>query len=267
MAIYDCFQYYNEDHIVDLRLNILDQYVDYFVISESTKNHQGKDKKLNFDIKKFSKFKNKIKYLVADPNQNLIKENHKYGHSLIEQHQRNFLINGLNRSKDNDLIIISDSDEIPDLRKIKLLNKNKKFFAFSQIAYCYKLNLFNRKETNWIGSRACLKKNFTTAHKLRQIKFKNYPFWRLDKINLQTIERGGWHFSYLLDVNKISEKIKSFSHSEHNIKENTDEKNIQKKLDELKHPTNNYGLEKIAIDDSFPDYIIRNANNLKDWIA
>ena len=66
MAIYDCFQYFNEDHIVELRLNILDQFVDYFVISESTKTHQGKNKKLNFDIKKFSKFEKKIIYLVAD---------------------------------------------------------------------------------------------------------------------------------------------------------------------------------------------------------
>ena len=66
MAIYDCFQYFDEDHIVDLRLNILNQYVDYFVISESTKTHQGKIKKLNFDLEKFSKFKEKIIYVVAD---------------------------------------------------------------------------------------------------------------------------------------------------------------------------------------------------------
>ena len=56
MAIYDCFQYFNENHILDLRFNILDKYVDYFVISESTKTHQGKPKNINFDIKKFQKF-------------------------------------------------------------------------------------------------------------------------------------------------------------------------------------------------------------------
>ena len=71
MAIYDCFQYFNEDHVVDLRFNILNKYVDYFVISESTKTHQGKSKKLNFDINKFSKFKNKIKYIVADFDKNV----------------------------------------------------------------------------------------------------------------------------------------------------------------------------------------------------
>ena len=66
MAIYDCFQYFNEDHIVDLRMNILDEYVDYFVISESNKTHQGKDKKINFNINNFSKFKHKIIFVVAE---------------------------------------------------------------------------------------------------------------------------------------------------------------------------------------------------------
>jgi len=66
MAIYDCFQYFDEDHILELRLNILDKYVDYFVISESTKTHQGKSKKINFDINKFKKFEHKIKFVVAD---------------------------------------------------------------------------------------------------------------------------------------------------------------------------------------------------------
>jgi len=79
MAIYDCFQYFNEDHIVDLRLNILDKYVDYFVISESTKTHQGENKKLNFDINNFPKFKKKIIYLVADVKEGSNLNNHTGG--------------------------------------------------------------------------------------------------------------------------------------------------------------------------------------------
>lgn len=265
MAIYDCFQYFNEDHIVDLRLNILDKYVDYFVISESTKTHQGKEKKLNFDIKNFYKFKDKIIYLIANPDSNLIKINHKFGHSLIEQHQRNFLINGLKKASDDDLILISDSDEIPDLEKLNLIKK--KFFAFSQKAFCYKINLLNPKENNWIGTRGCKKKHLITAQKLRNIKFKNYSFWRFDKRNLQILENGGWHFSYLLDLEKISEKIKSFSHSEDNTKENTEIVNIQKKLNELIHPTKNYKLKKLIIDDSFPKYILGNISDFEKWIA
>ena len=95
MAIYDCFQYFNEDHMVDIRLNILNEYVDHFVICESTKTHQGKNKKINFDIKKFSKFKDKIKFIVADYKEEVKFEKHTGGESPIEQHQRNSLINGL----------------------------------------------------------------------------------------------------------------------------------------------------------------------------
>ena len=265
MAIYDCFQYFNEDHVLDLRFNILNEKIDFFVISESTKNHQGKEKKLNFDIKNFSKYKKKIIYLVADPNKNLIIEDHKYGHSLIEQHQRNFIINGLKKANDNDLILISDSDEIPKLDKLSLVKK--KYFAFSQKSFCYKLNVFNPYEDNWIGTRGCLKKNLKTPQELRNIKFKHYPFWRIDKRKLQIINDGGWHFSYLLNLEKISEKIKSFSHSEDNIKENTEIQNIQKKINSLIHPTKNYKLKKIDLDDTFPKFIRNNQVRFDKWIA
>ena len=95
MAIYDCFQYFDEDHTVDLRLNVLNKYVDYFVISESTKTHQGKNKKINFDVKNFSKFKNKIKFIIADYKQDINFSKHTGGESPIEQHQRNSLIEGI----------------------------------------------------------------------------------------------------------------------------------------------------------------------------
>ena len=141
MAIYDCFQYFNEDHMVDLRMNIMNEYVDYFVISESTKTHQGEEKKLNFKIENFKKYKNKIIYLVADFKDNKDFFTHKGGESIIEQHQRNNLVNGLDKADDNDLIILSDSDEIPDLKKINQIKPNTKFTAFSQKMFMYKLNL------------------------------------------------------------------------------------------------------------------------------
>ena len=127
MAIYDCFQYFDEDHMVDLRLNILNQYVDYFVISESTKTHQGENKKINFDIKKFSKFKDKIKFIVADYSKEINFMKHIGGESPIEQHQRNSLIKGIEDASSEDLIILSDSDEIPDLTKLNEINLNRKF--------------------------------------------------------------------------------------------------------------------------------------------
>ena len=157
MAIYDCFQYFDEDHIVDLRLNILNKYVDYFVICESTRTHQGQKKKINFDIKNFSKFQNKIKFIIADYDKTIDFSNHQGGESPIEQHQRNSLIKGIKDAKDSDFIILSDSDEIPDLSKIDQIEKNKKYIAFSQKMFMYKLNLQNINESNWIGSRIAKK--------------------------------------------------------------------------------------------------------------
>ena len=266
MAIYDCFQYFNEDHIVDLRLNILNDYVDYFVISESTKTHQGKDKKLNFDIKNFKKYENKIKYIIADYDKEIFPTNHTGGESQIEQHQRNNLTNGLQKANDNDLIILSDSDEIPDLTKLNQIKSSTKFTAFSQMMFMYKINLQNLNESNWIGSKICLKKNFPEPQILRNLKFKNYPFWRIDKFNLQII-RGGWHFSFLQTSQDIAKKIKSYSHGEFNTVDNINEEKINQKIkDNVDIFDRGFKLEKITIDRSFPDYIVNNKTLLKDWI-
>ena len=266
MAIYDCFQYFNEDHMVDLRLNILDKNVDFFVISESTKTHQGKDKKLNFNINNFKKYKNKIKYVIADFDKEKGFIKHTGGESIVEQHQRNNISNGLKKANDDDLIILSDSDEIPDLTKLNLIKKKTKYTAFSQMMFMYKINLQNLNESNWIGSKLCLKKYFPLPQKLRNMKFKKFPFWRIDKINLQII-KGGWHFSFLQTPRDISKKIKSYSHGEFNTNENIDEKKIQNKIENNIDIFNRgFNLKKIEIDNNFPDFISKNKKNLKDWI-
>ena len=265
MAIYDCFQYFDEDHMVDLRLNILNKYVDFFVISESTKTHQGKDKQINFDIKKFSKFKDKIKFIVADYSKEIKFKKHVGGESPIEQHQRNFLINGVKNASPDDLIILSDSDEIPDLSKLNSINENKKFIAFSQQMFMYKINLQNLNESDWIGSRIVKKKYISTMQNLRNLKFKKYPFWRIDKRNLQII-KGGWHFSYLQTPSQILNKIKSFSHGEFN-NNNINEKNIEEKI--LKNEdifNRGINLKKIDLDENYPQYILENKDKFIKWI-
>ena len=267
MAIYDCFQFFNEEHIVDLRFNILNKFVDTFVIVESTINHQGQSKKLNFDIKKFSKFKNKINYIVVDDTPEDIIKPHIGGESLVEQHQRNSLIKGLNKASDNDLVILSDVDEIPNLNKLKEYDKNK-YAVFSQKMFMYKLNLLNLRENKWHGSKICLKKNLKSPQWLRNLKFKKYPIWRLDKPrNIQIIKDGGWHFAYLHTAENISRKIKSFAHGEFNKENLTDEKEIQKRIENKEDIFNRgYDLKKIDIDESYPDYIRQNLELLENWI-
>ena len=266
MAIFDCFQFFNEEHIADLRFNILNEFVDNFVIVESTINHQGKSKKLNFDINKFSKFKKKINYIVVDDTPKDFIKPHEGGESLVEQHQRNSLMKGLIKASDDDLVILSDVDEIPDLNKLKEFNRNK-YAVFSQKMFMYKLNLLNLRENNWHGSKICLKKNLKSPQWLRNLKFKKYPFWRIDKKKLQIID-GGWHFSFLQTPNEIAKKIKSYSHGEFNTKDNIDIEKINNKIkNNIDIFNRGYKLKKIEIDGTFPEYIFNNKISLKDWIV
>ncbi len=268
MAIFDCFQYFNEEHIVDLRFNILNEFVDSFVIVESTVNHQGNPKKLHFDINKYKKFKSKIIYIVVDDTPEKIKKPHIGGESLVEQHQRNSIGKGLKDCHDNDLIILSDVDEIPDLKKLKLFDGSR-YAVFSQKMFMYKLNLLNLNENNWHGSKICLKKNFKSAQWLRDLKFKKYPFWRIDKRkNLQIIENGGWHFSFLQNPESISKKIKGYAHGEFNKDHLTKEDNIRLKIEKGEDIfERGYRIKKIQIDSTFPKYIVENKDKLKEWIV
>ena len=268
MAIFDCFQYFNEDHIAEIRFHILNEFVDNFVIVESTVDHQGKDKKLHFDINKYSKFKNKIDYIVVDDTPDKIKKPHEGGESLVEQHQRNSIMKGLNKASDNDLIILSDIDEIPDLTKLNKHQRNK-YAVFSQKMFMYKFNLLNLKENNWHGSRICLKKNLRSPQWIKNLKFKEYPFWRFDKIkNLQIIKDGGWHFSFLQTPENISKKIKSFAHGEYNKSQIVNEDSIESKINQGKDIFDRgYILKKVEIDSTFPKYILKNKDKLKKWIA
>ena len=198
MKIYDCFQFFNEDTILDLRLNILDELVNFFVIVESTTDHQGNKKKLHFNMNRFKKFEKKIIHIVVDDTLDIIKKPHIGQNSLVERHQRNSIMRGLKNCADDDLIIISDVDEIPDLRKLNLFNKKNRYAVFAQKKFDYKLNLLNETEGDWHGSKICLKKNLKSPQWLRDLKFKKYPFWRIDKVrDIQIIKDGGWHFSYL----------------------------------------------------------------------
>ena len=138
MKIYDCFLYFDEDFLVDIRFNILNEFVDYFVIIEGSKTWQNNYKGFNFDISKFQKFKDKIIYLKAET---LPEGENPW---LRENFQRNYIFEGIKSANDNDIIIISDLDEIPNPEKIKLFNK-KKYAVFKQKHFYYKINLQSKK--------------------------------------------------------------------------------------------------------------------------
>ena len=227
MNIYDCFMYFDEDLLLDLRLNILSKYVKKFVITESTFLHSGKEKKLNFDFKKFKKFQDKIVYIIVDTpppgiekidsNDSVLIKNKKILDNSLkrENNQRNKLFKGLNEANDNDLILSSDLDEIPNLSNFNFKNK---ITLFEQKVFYYKFNLM-QPNFKWMGTRACKKKQLKEFQWLRNIKSKSYPLWRLDTLfsnkrymNVDIVRDGGWHFTSIKNPKDIFYKLSNFMH-------------------------------------------------------
>ncbi len=129
----------------------------------------------------------------------------------------------------------------------------------------YKLNLQNINESNWIGSKITKKKYLKTMQSLRDLKFKDYPFWRFDKKELQII-KGGWHFSFLQTPDQILEKIKSFSHGEFNNND-IDIKKIEEKILNNKDIFDrNNVLRKVNLDETFPSFVLENKDKFLKWI-
>jgi len=212
MKLYDCCMYFDEDLILDLRLNTLNDYVDEFVIAEATRDHAGNEKKLNFDYKNFSKFKNKIKYLIIDDipiNVKSKKKNWTPNH-WRDQHQRNSLAKGFQNCDDNDLIMISDIDEIPNPNKLSEFKIENKYACFMQKNFQSKINLLNVSDKYWMGTKIIQKKYLKSPQWLRNIKTSKPSFWKFYKPRQpQLIYEGGWHFSFLKEPEGISKKIKS----------------------------------------------------------
>ena len=295
MKIFDCFMYFDEDVVLDVRLNTLNQYVSKFIIVESLFTHKGDKRDLKFDIKKFNKFKNKIVYLVYENEPFEIEsineadtENEKSVKSIFnaihrENAQRNFISEGLKNAHDEDFILVSDLDEIPNLSNINLNNFKEKLIFFNQEMFYYKFNL-KLPNYNWVGTKSCKKKNFISAQWLRNIKDKNYPFYRLDLLfsknkymNIRFIKNGGWHFTNIKTSEEIRHKLSSYLHhrefdlnplSTSEIEEliknkkaiydlNAD-KISQKFGDGIE--LENYDIKKL------PNYIYKNLDKFKNWI-
>ena len=295
MKIFDCFMYFDEDLILDLRLNYLNDFVDKFVIVESTYSHNGEKRKPQFDLSKFKKFENKITYLLIEhhekdffsikdtDNLNQVAEKKVMNALKRENYQRNFLTNGLIEATDEDWIIISDLDEIPNLQINNLRECKKKIVFFKQMMIYYKLNL-HLENFPWIGSKACKKRELESPQWLRNIKDRNYPWWRFDIFfsktkysNINIFENGGWHFSYIKSPENIEKKLKSYlHHAEYEMNPIGIEK-ISKLIEEKKAIYNlkidsrlnkfdeGNKLKKLDLN-LLPQYVKDNISLFNDWI-
>ena len=290
MKIIDCTTYYSEDLMLDVRFNILNEYVDKFIITESKFSHSGEKKPLNFDINNFPKFKDKIQYLVIENEPKGIDQNINNSSSIkrknsllrIEQ-SYDFMISAVKDNADDDLICLSDNDEIPDFNSKQFKESKNDIFIFKQLFFYYKFNLFYDLMP-WYGTKACKKKKLLSFSWLRNLKNKKYPFWRLDtffsnnkQTNLKIINDGGWHFTNLKTAEEIYKKLSNFGH--HNefdisgVTINDIERCIQNRIVNYNHSADksennkynaNYKLQ-IVEDKILPNYLVKNKEKYKDW--
>ena len=296
MKIFDCFMYFDEDLVLELRLNYLSKFVDHFVIVESKFNHKGEERELKFDIRNFKEFQNKITYINLDKNphdidkinknDSEIEKSHKYifNSAKRENFQRNQILIGLNNAAADDWVIVSDIDEIPNLNNVNFKELKNKLLFFKQDMMYYKFNL---KYDNfiWVGSKACKKKNLVSPQWLRNIKDKNYPWWRLDTYfsklkfrDIKFIEEGGWHFSYIKSPNLIEKKLRSYLHHHEydlspigieGIKKMIENKEAIYNLKHDQRSLNKIGsgekLTKVNLS-NLPEYITLNRKKFDEWL-
>ena len=224
MKIIDCTSFYNEHMMYEVRLNVLKDKVDKFIVTESTYSHSGKKKKLNFDINNYPKFKDKIKYIVIDKEPDgIVEENNNPTLQRANSLKRIELsydehFNAIKDADDDDFIMLSDNDEIPNLDSEDFKKNKNDIVIFNQLFFYFKFNLLYDRML-WPGTKGCKKKNLKSFSWLRNIKFKKYPIWRIDTYfsntkysNLNIINDGGWHFTNLKSPEDMFEKFMNFGH-------------------------------------------------------
>jgi beta-1,4-mannosyl-glycoprotein beta-1,4-N-acetylglucosaminyltransferase len=275
--IYDCFLFFNELETLELRLEILNDIVDKFIIVESTVTFSGKEKKLFFNEnkEKFKKFEDKIIHVIInDTPEDFINlpyvlnplndvdniKNKILKHVELsegwkrhekqwgrETYQREGIFYGINECSDDDIILISDLDEIPNPIEIENIKNNisNQIFDFKQTTYYYYFNLL--KEYNWSGTKCLLYGN---------LKNKSINLIRQNKNTTNQIENGGWHFSFMGGVERVKTKIDAYSHQEFNNPHiiSSIENNINGEND----PFFRGKLSKVKIDSNYPKYILDN---------
>ena len=292
MKIFDCTTFFDEKMMMDIRFNVLNKFVTKFIVVESIFSHSGKKKKLNFNINDYPKFKDKINYIIIDKEPDNIDKENKSSEKKISKRMNSikrieqsyeYMSKGLGEINDDDLVMISDNDEIPNLESVDINKINNNFLVFEQLFFYYKFNLLYDKLL-WPGTKACKKKNLKNFSSLKNLKTKKYPFWRIDtlfsevkKINFKIIENGGWHFTNIKSPKDLFEKLSNFGHHDEFELSKITIENLQAKIDNREvfydhfadkssksKWDNNYKLKKID-NNLLPIYLNENKEKFKKW--
>jgi len=216
MKIFDCFPFFDEISLLDMRMSYLNDVVEKFVIVEGTHSHQGKIKKLYYDENKslFKKYEKKIIHVVQDSYPKHLGDTH--SSFLYDYNTRNGISKGLNKCYDSDVILISDVDEFPNIEKFNLFNG--KLTIFKQIMFYFKLNLrvrnfdYDNGDGFWPGTRMLnfrLFKKIKDVQQIRNTRAKNYPWWRFNKLKVNIINYGGWHFRFFGSSKNLKHELEN----------------------------------------------------------
>lgn len=217
--IYDCFTFYNELELLEIRLNVLKDVVDKFVLLESTVTYTNQKKPLYYEENKeiYKKFHHKIIHIIVRDSPDV---SHPW---IIEHYLMGATIRGLKKARANDLILISNLDEIPRPEKIlEWKEKPGKLKVFEQQFFYYYLN-FVCTNKKWLGTKMLKFKDFKTYQDAYVVRHSP---------NDALISNGGWHFSYMGGLKRILDKMTTGSHQEYNNDEYKTKERIMRSIAE-----------------------------------
>ena len=275
--------------MMELRFNILSPFIDKFIVCESRYSHSGKEKDIKFNKSDFPEFENKIIHLVLDKEPKEIIKKNSLNTSELRMNsiyrikeQRNYIGNVLKDFSNDDYVIYSDNDEIPNLENFDFKENKEKIIIFKQKLFYYKFNL-TLPNVDWYGSKACKLKDLKNIDLLRAIKNKKYPFYRVDTFfsdikyqSINLVSNGGWHFSNLKSIEELERKfLNDENHSEyelqgHNIdriRENIKNRSIDYNHNAKKDSSDRFSPTKLQFTDIdiLPSYLKINLDKYKEW--
>ena len=290
MKIVDTTTYFEEKLMMNLRFNILDSYVDNFIVCEARFTHSGKKKDINFKKTDHPKFEHKITHIIIDKEPNDIIKKDKLNSNDLRYNsvariraQRNYLIEALKDNSPEDYIIYSDNDEIPNLEFFDFETNKEKIILFKQKLFYYKFNLL-LPNVDWYGSKSCKLKNLKSIDLLRAIKNKKYNAFRLDTLfsnlkyqSVNIVNEGGWHFSNLKNIEELEKKYlndenhaeyEKLGHSLNKIKLNIENRTIDYDHTAKKNSSKRFDKTKLKIIDisTLPKIIKDNKEVYKEWL-
>jgi hypothetical protein len=262
MKIFDCFTFYNELDLLEIRLEEMWDTVDYFVIVEANTTYQSNSKSfyLKDNWMRYKKYHSKIRHILIDdmpmnPNP-----------WVNEKFQRSSINRGLTDLSPDDIVIVSDVDEIPRSSIVNNLKNNftKDRYIFQIPMHCFRFNMLMIRPFAMHGKIIATKGSvFTNAQQERELTFNNQGR------NICRIPHAGWDFSYLGNTEFAKNKIKSFSHTETNIPNIVDNLNVEELIKSKMFLLKEKGIERfeyVVVNDYYPKSITENLEKYKDFI-